>query len=671
MQAHHSFVCRDSARVHARPIKLNSFNGTLFNAMKSKSIERAVRGRETLGEVPGLSDIIVIRSIAMKSLFSFCLILFAIGVANAQWGVQPILRNPLSHVFTPIHANLFQGVGGSVAWGDYDNDGRLDLLVTGEYPPWSMTSTLYHNNGGTGNVFAPINANLWGLTSTAVAWGDYDNDGDLDLFIAGQDFPGHYLTFLYRQDSVGVFTNVAPGIPGFAYGAVAWGDYDNDGDLDLLISGISVLVDVTTIFRNDISTGGGFTDIAPGLPGVWFPSVAWGDYDSDGDLDILLTGRSDTNMVTRIYRNDGGGVFTDIHASLANVIGSATWGDYDSDGDLDILLSGTADVYGNVQIATIYRNDGHGGFVDIGAPLIPTGRGMWGDFDNDGDLDALQNGWRNMVGHQTRIYRNDGNDTFVDILEDTLLWAPDNASTCIEWGDYNGDGVLDIVRSDASVFRNDGGFPANHPPSIPAGLEATVHGDSVVLRWHRASDMETPARGLSYNIRMGTTPNGVNIVSPMADPYDGKRRITAMGNANLDTTWMIRGLRNGTYYWSVQAIDNAFAGSIFAPEGTFTVVVDAVPFEDDRTIKTFRLEQNFPNPFNPTTTIRYRLPTTEHVTLEVFDILGRPIAGLVNEVRPPGTYTVNWDASGMVSGMYLCRLHVGSFLDTKRLLLLR
>ncbi|MBI5473782.1 MAG: T9SS type A sorting domain-containing protein [Ignavibacteriae bacterium] len=96
----------------------------------------------------------------------------------------------------------------------------------------------------------------------------------------------------------------------------------------------------------------------------------------------------------------------------------------------------------------------------------------------------------------------------------------------------------------------------------------------------------------------------------------------------------------------------------------------------------FLLEQNYPNPFNPTTIIKYQIPSTNHATLSVFDVLGREVATLVNEVKQPGTYTVQWDArlrsanfggqaSMQASGVYFYRLQSGGFVSTKKLMLLR
>ncbi|MCK4677860.1 MAG: VCBS repeat-containing protein, partial [Bacteroidales bacterium] len=124
-----------------------------------------------------------------------------------------------------------------------------------------------------------------------------------------------------------------------------------------------------------------FTDINAGLSGVLFSSVAWGDYDNDEDLDILLTGADATfTPISRIYRNDGNDLFTDINAELTNVmLSSVAWGDYDNDGDLDILLNGSINSYGD-YVSKIYRNDGNDVFTDIHANLVEVSSGSlaWG-----------------------------------------------------------------------------------------------------------------------------------------------------------------------------------------------------------------------------------------------------------------------------------------------------
>ena len=211
---------------------------------------------------------------------------------------------------------------------------------------------------------------LTGVYWSSVAWGDYDNDGDLDILLNGYDENGNPISKIYRNNGDNSFTEqTGISITGVAYGSTAWGDYDNDGDLDILLTGgyyDGSFHYVSKIYRNDGNNI--FTDINAGLTSVDGSSVAWGDYDNDGDLDILLTGKSSSEgKISKIYRNDGSDIFTDINAGLTGInISSVDWGDYDNDGDLDILLTGYG---GSNYISKIYRNDGNDIFTDINAGL--------------------------------------------------------------------------------------------------------------------------------------------------------------------------------------------------------------------------------------------------------------------------------------------------------------
>ncbi len=230
-------------------------------------------------------------------------------------------------------------------WGDYDNDGDLDLLLTGNNGTESI-SHVYRNDNGVFSVDASVN--LPGVSRGSVAWGDYDNDGYLDIFLAGWT-GSNSISRIYRNGD-GTFSDISANLPVVLDGSVTWGDYDNDGDLDILLTG-APFVSESWVYQNDRGT---FTDSRAGLPKVSQSSAAWGDYDNDGDLDILLAGDTGTGFITRLYRNDGWRFAVDDSVLLPGVaLGSVAWGDYDNDQDLDILLTGTAD-FG--PISRVYRN---------------------------------------------------------------------------------------------------------------------------------------------------------------------------------------------------------------------------------------------------------------------------------------------------------------------------
>ena len=405
------------------------------------------------------------------------------------------------------------------------------------------------NFGNAYRPFTDIDAGLFSLYGSDVSWGDYDNDGDLDLALSGGWFDGsqHEMARIYRNDGAGVFTHIGPGdADGANSGSVDWGDHNNDGLLDLAVSGYAGGGHFwLRIYQN--AGGDAFTKITGGFPPVEGHSLAWGDYDNDGDQDLAITGGWwDRQNVpgTKIYRNDGAGVYTDIGAAVADVSSSAlAWADYDQDGDLDLALAGDS-LSGRVSI--IYRNDGGGTFTDIGAALTRVSGAYlaWGDYDNDGDLDLIVAG-DDGVDVYTILYRNDGGGVFTD----TTARIVGLTSGSVAWGDYDADGDLDLALAGytpdgpvSRIYRSDW-LVSNSAPAAPGGLAAGVFDDAVAFSWSAGVDGETPSAGLSYNLRVGTSPGGNDVFAGMADVSTGLRHTAEIGNAQQQLSWSLNGLR--------------------------------------------------------------------------------------------------------------------------------
>ncbi|MBI5215683.1 MAG: VCBS repeat-containing protein [Ignavibacteriae bacterium] len=482
----------------------------------------------------------------------------------------PISTQLNAQGFSEVYSGQLDSLyNGSVAWGDYDNDGKLDLLMTGVNSNGFPVTNIYRNTGS--GFTKQFTGTIPGVAYGSSAWGDYDSDGKLDFVLTGSDTTALTVSMLYRNTGSG-FTQVFAGVfDSVVNSSVAWADYNNDGKLDILLTGAnSQGTLVSKIYRN---TGSGFTEAYPGsFIGVNRGSVAWGDYDNDGKLDILLAGMDYSyNPLTKLYRNTGSG-FTEVYAGTFTGVhsGSVAWGDYDSDGKLDILLTGDSSSF--TPVSRIYHNTGSG-FTEVYAgSLTPVvnGSAVWGDYDGDGDLDILLTG-DDGTFRNNKVYKNTGSGFTVDIASSVLVGYDYSSSA---WGDYNNDGNLDFVQIGfvngfipISQIITVSGVPANTAPDAPANLTATNTGDLVTFRWNRSTDAQTPTDGLTYNLRIGTSSNGVNTLSPMANATTGFRRVVKLGNTNHDTSWTIN-IPDTTVatYWSVQAIDNNFAGSPFSSE---------------------------------------------------------------------------------------------------------
>ena len=455
-------------------------------------------------------------------------------------------------------------------------------------------------------AFSDIGAGLAGVQGSAVAWGDYNSDGKPDILLTGctamnasQECSAE-VAKIYKNNGNGTFTEsvaAESGLPGVSWSSVAWGDYNSDGKPDILLTGDTDSTEVTKIFKNNGNgTFSEDTTAEAGLIGIGLGSAAWGDYNSDGKPDILLTGGTGLGRVAKIYKNNGDGSFgedTTAEGALTAVnMSSVAWGDYNSDGNPDILLTG----YSNAgPISKIYKNNGAGGFsedttAESGLTAVYFGSVAWGDYDSDGKLDILLTG--NGASYQVaKIYKNNGNGTFSeDTVADQFLRGVTAGPGSVAWGDYNPDGKLDILLTGWSTFNPlTGGWngstnvasiygnytgTADTAPGAPANLTASVGSSAVTLSWAAASDAQTPAAALTYNLRVGTSAGGANVVSPLS-LSNGTRLVPQPGNVGERKTFDLRGLHAGVmgthYFWSVQAVDTSFVGSAFASEGMFTV----------------------------------------------------------------------------------------------------
>lgn len=593
-----------------------------------------------------------------------------------------------STTFTEV-ATPFPGVmAGDAVWFDYDNDSDLDIIVSGLIDSKDFLTKIYRNDlGDFTDIEAPL-MQLW--TERGVAWGDFDNDGDFDLAIQGRiDTTGfNNVTKIYRNDD-GKFIDINASLMGLCGGSVIWADFDNDGLLDLLISGSpdNGSTFYTKIYKN---TDNDFVDINANLPGVWGSSIAFGDYDNDGDPDLLLTGYGYYSTISKLFRNDqinNATTFVDTNTPLQNVNSSAiAWGDYNNDGFLDIALSGIS--FG-VPITKIYKNNNGLSFTDINAPLKPMAISAlaWGDYDNDGDLDLAVSGAEDFwygTNPTTKIYRNDSG-TFIDINAFIIgTWFGS-----LTWGDYNDDGKLDLLMTGGTVSRpyfqylgpyypvtkiyKNNSQNSNTSPSTPNNLSIIVSQEKTQLKWDPSTDNQTPNNTLTYNLRVGKTPGGHEVFSPISNISTGYRRTPKEGNQRFLKNWNIRTLPPGTYYWSVQAVDNGYAGSSFAVEHTFTVTSSGDIIEKN-VPNDFYLKQNYPNPFNPSTTISFTLVGPSLVTLKIYNLFGQEIETLLDRKElDEGEQSIGFIANGLSSGVYFYKIIVdnGRFQEVKKMLLLR
>jgi hypothetical protein len=475
----------------------------------------------------------------------------------------------------------------SLAWGDYDNDGDLDFIQTGD-----VLAQLWRNDG-TGFTAVEI-PGLPAAGNGFVAWTDVNQDGWLDLVHSGLYFDAStgvtgLITALWRNTGSGFVRELDAGLPTIFDGDVASADFDLDGRRDLLLVGSTAFnVDppeqISGVWRN---VGGRFVQVpTPGLPQVRDGSVAVADYDSDGRPDFLLMGLEDhpdqtSSLVTQLWRNTPGGFVRAATPGLPQLkSGQAEWADFNRDGRPDLVLTGLGEdengVFGNLTRVWLNTESGFQpqvipGFAqDLGWAVAAL------DHDNNGWPDFLVLGAPGITPAKTRLWQNLG----TGFSQTSTVGVPNLNVGALAVADYDHDGRMDFLiegfggagmnhKTYAELWRNVTGT-TNAPPTAPAGLVAETVDGQTTLRWNAATDDHSPAVSLTYNLRVGTQPGGFDVVSPQSDPASGFRRIPAHGSVGWQTRASLR-LAPGTYYASVQAVDANYAGSPFSAEVSFTV----------------------------------------------------------------------------------------------------
>ena len=245
-------------------------------------------------------------------------------------------------------------------------------------------------------------------------WGDYDNDGDLDLVIGGYSYFGELILKIYNNHG-GVLSldttqvNLVPGYPI----QTKWSDINSDGYIDLFTSSGQFIQS----YLNDgsgllLQSESHFIEL-----GIVAGAVSIADFNSDGYDDFVLAGQRPDNgsLITHIYKNNIGDGFI-LHQEMQGAsYGGLDWGDYDNDGDLDLVGSGTSLVINNADslyfpVSNLYQQNSSGNFVaDTSLYMLDSvafSSIQWGDYDNDGDLDLLMNGELDNKDLITKVYEN-------------------------------------------------------------------------------------------------------------------------------------------------------------------------------------------------------------------------------------------------------------------------
>ncbi len=496
-------------------------------------------------------------------------ILFRVAASNSVGVVYGITRSftTLGYTsFTDFNFNTNGLIRSQLFAVDLDGDGEIELAVHGLTREADAKFVL--------RIFRKTEPELYAFSdiiaapknNPALAWCDYDLDGDLDLALTGIGSNGLSIARIFRNDGAFHFTEIDAGLVGLSSLTrrhLAWGDFDNDGRPDLIITGQTADgVDDINLYKNVGADR--FVLVPTELPLIHDAEVAWLDYDDDGRLDLFISGVKEgmTNTLTYIFHNERSGFKELPDVLLGGTLSSC---DFDNDGFIDALVTGVPGATGILcdnKGVTPFRS------VETSVPKSATG-GLWADFDNDGNPDFVQS------FHSGYFFRNGGN--FQMVQDNSFTFSLVISADLM---DFDGDGRLDVVFTRLKLaahfdqyllgwFRNNS-LAVNVPPSPPPNLQAQLDGDEVILTWSGAED-PNQSGGHSYNVRVGSKPGASDVVFPAAQIPTGKLLMNRPGNAGTARLFRVRGLAEGTYYWSVQAIDQSYASSAFSSEASFSI----------------------------------------------------------------------------------------------------
>lgn len=586
----------------------------------------------------------------------------------------------------------------SVVWGDYNNDGWDDLFLSrgDEATGASATNLLLLNQSG---VLAPQTVS--GVTtlndlSGGATWGDYNNDGHLDLYVAVAAPLSGKNNNLFLNDGVGGFVDKtgATDVGDIANdpedsGFTGWGDYDNNGYLDMFVdNGLVMFIppdlmiprkQVNSFYKN---VDGFFTKQVPEEIGKLVSSdptyttfrsgFAWFDYNNDGYLDIFNgSGYGSGNKMWKNSQADSFVQVFDFSEDFTSTRG-ASWADFDNDGDFDLFTSNIID--GDRGANFMYENFSTpeldslllwgSEYGPIVTDVYYSNGSTWGDFDNDGDLDLFVASYGNPDSNEiSRYYQNSGFPDYeftVQRSETDTLDAYNGTKRgfgrAAAAADVDQDGDLDLAVSRTGnpllyINQNIG----NNWTQVKLTGNGNTNTTAIGARIKLIAQI-TGQGGRTVQLREISGQTGAG----------GQNSLTAhfgLGDATqIDSLVLI---------WPTTGNQEIFTNLAVNQFYSFIETEVSGLSSDSKQPAVFKLFNNYPNPFNPSTTISYHLSNPDFVRLQVYDVLGESVQILVDKNQTAGTYSVSFDAQGLANGVYYYSLKAGSKTQVRKMILLK
>ncbi|MFC1691018.1 LamG-like jellyroll fold domain-containing protein [Nanoarchaeota archaeon] len=526
--------------------------------------------------------------------------------------------------FTVAQTKSFIGLNGpfsnSMDIGDVDGDNDYDFVVGGY--DWGTTGSAIYENDGTGyfTLKQSLN-NADPNTTNAVKFGDVDNDGDLDLFNANGNGNPH---FIYKNDGGGfsVYQNFGAGKTLYE---PALRDLDNDGDLDIIAGGANYHKGV--VYKNN---GSGYFEFHEELPlNVIFVNAF--DADNDGDLDVVVS-NYETIKSRNLLKNDGTGHFTVFYnfTDSGDTSEGVASGDFNNDGFIDVAI-----IYDTIGAVKIFENDGTGIFTLSSTLSIDNGISRdieTSDLNSDGYLDIVTG----SESGNDYVYLNDGlgNFNFLQVLPNTF------STSAVSIHDFDGDYDQDIlvsqykqsVRQEFKMFENHFTIQ-NTMPIPPISFNSTYSDGKLTLSWNDGFDNETLTTLLTYNLRIGTSPDSQDIFSGKLSGEEAFGNVRQLKNFSLN-------IPDQEYYWSIQTIDAQLKPSNWSTEQHH------IPQETSNSSLSLEITSPIADTFYLNDSVWINATTNDTAASCSYDLIGTALNGTLDTVD-----NLEWYKSINVSGL--------------------
>lgn len=495
-----------------------------------------------------------------------------------------ILDNTISMT---LREDVFIGVqNGDFSWGDFDSDGDKDLALIGDAGETLISKVYENTKDENGNVvFQEIQVEFKGVGFGAVRWVDLNQDGKIDLFISGIDQNFEVESLVYINNSVEGTPSFelvdTYNFPDLVKTSLDFGDLDNDGDVDYAITGFDSGQNLRAYYGYQNLETKNFELKTANFEAFVNGEIRIVDIDADGDNDVIYTGGND------VTGEKGGVVYNSYVPNQNN--NNNYWDSWWQNEQLRSKY-GTLEIFkpqDSNAIGYMVMGQGRGYAVNspLSVPQLKNGDIAAGDFNNNGIDDFLftgetenGEGYTKLFEGKYRPVQDEATGNYSSYVESNFTFDQ-LINSSAEWVDYDNDGDLDLFLIGLKIGEGEKTYlyetevvnKKNSKPETISGLKSELVGNGVVnLSWNKPTDDFTSSLG--YNVRLGKSSGGTELSYTISNLETGDLLISRSPN-NYNLFYQTQ-LEPGTYYWSVQAVDQGLKAGPYSEEQSFTIVYD-------------------------------------------------------------------------------------------------